>query len=117
VDGRPIAFAYGLEAGGIYYDVKVGFDPGWAKFAPGVMLLRERLRQAVSNEGRRFEFLGGPEPHKLDWTETCHGLLRFQVFARTPAGLASRMAWRYGRPAARRGLALVRRSSSSSRTL
>ncbi len=62
LDGMPIAFAYGLEHDGVYWDLKLGFDPGYARFGPGVLLMEERIRHAFTTPLKRFEFLGGDEP-------------------------------------------------------
>lgn len=78
LDGAPIAFAYGLEHGGVYFDLKLGFDPRFSRFGPGVLLMRERFQHAFTASLERFEFLGAAERHKLDWTDTCHELPRIQ---------------------------------------
>jgi CelD/BcsL family acetyltransferase involved in cellulose biosynthesis len=102
LDGTPIAFAYGLEHDGVYWDLKLGFDPGYARFGPGVLLMEERIRHAFTTPLRRFEFLGGAERHKLDWTDAVHVKQRFQAFAPTVGGAVNRIAWQWGRPIAKR---------------
>jgi CelD/BcsL family acetyltransferase involved in cellulose biosynthesis len=102
VDARPIAFAYGLEHDGVYYDLKLGFDPSFSRFGPGVLLMRARLEYAFDASLKRFEFLGAAEPHKLDWTDSVRDRLRLQAFARTLRGQASRAAWERARPAVKR---------------
>ena len=62
VDGRAIAFAMGFEQGGVYYDLKVGFDPEWTRFGPGVLLMEARIRHAFDSGLRGFEFLGQRPP-------------------------------------------------------
>lgn len=109
LDGRAIAFAYCLETTTVHYELKVGFDPEYAKFAPGVLLTQERLRHVFESGLRSYEFLGQPEPHKLQWTDTCRELVRIQAFAPTVRGAASRILWQRGRPAALRLRALARR--------
>jgi CelD/BcsL family acetyltransferase involved in cellulose biosynthesis len=107
VDGRAIAFAMGFEQCGVYYDLKVGFHPGWSRFGPGVLLMEARIRHAFDSGLRGFEFLGGQARHKLDWTGTCHDRVRLQAFGRGPGGKLSRLAWVYGRPVAKRALTLI----------
>lgn len=102
LDETPIAFAYGLEHDGAYFDLKLGFDPQYARFGPGVLLMRERIRHAFASSLARFEFLGAAERHKLDWTSTVRDLRRVQEFAPTAAGAANRIAWTHGRPIAKR---------------
>jgi CelD/BcsL family acetyltransferase involved in cellulose biosynthesis len=102
LDGTPIAFAYGLEHDGVYWDLKLGFDPGYARFGPGVLLMEERIRHAFTTPLRRFEFLGRAERHKLDWTDAVHVKQRFQAFAPTVGGAVNRIAWQWGRPILKR---------------
>jgi CelD/BcsL family acetyltransferase involved in cellulose biosynthesis len=102
LDGKPIAFAYGLEHGGVYWDLKVGFDPAHARFGPGVLLLEERIRHAFMSALERFEFLGAAERHKLDWTDAVHTKQRIQAFAPTLGGAVNRIAWQRGRPILKR---------------
>ena len=97
LDGRAIAFGFCLEQGGAHYELKVGFDPAHASFGPGVILTQARLEHSFSAGLGSYEFLGQPERHKLDWTETCRELARLQLFAPTLAGHGSRLAWTHGR--------------------
>jgi CelD/BcsL family acetyltransferase involved in cellulose biosynthesis len=109
LDGRPIAFAYCLEQGERLYELKVGFNIDYGKFGPGVVLTQARLSHSFSAGLRSYEFLGQAERHKLDWTTTCRDRIRVQAFARTPAGIASRLLWTRGRSVARRALTLIRK--------
>jgi CelD/BcsL family acetyltransferase involved in cellulose biosynthesis len=102
VDGRPLAFQLGVEESGTYFFVKGGYDPAYSRFAPAKLLVSEVLRHAFSVGLQRFEFLGPPEPFKLEWTSTCHDLKRVQAFGRTPAGVAAWATAAYARPTASR---------------
>jgi CelD/BcsL family acetyltransferase involved in cellulose biosynthesis len=110
VGGRAIAFQLGLEDRGAYFFVKGGYDPAYARFAPAKLLVQARLRRAFSDGLKRFEFLGPPEPFKLEWTPTAHELGRFQAFARTPAPTLRWAALVYARPAAARVRRALRRA-------
>jgi len=107
--GRAIGFGYTIEHGGSIYELKIGYDPEFATYAPGVLLTRARLEHAFSSGLERYEFLGQPEPHKLEWTRDCRELTRLQIFAPTPAGWASHQAWTRGRRVAKRALSLAKR--------
>jgi CelD/BcsL family acetyltransferase involved in cellulose biosynthesis len=100
LDERPIAFQFGLEDGGAYFFVKGGYDPAHTRLAPAKLLLQALLQRAFSNGLSRFEFLGPAEGFKLEWTSTCHDLMRFDAFGRTPFAIAEWAAVVYGRPAA-----------------
>jgi CelD/BcsL family acetyltransferase involved in cellulose biosynthesis len=98
---RPIAFAYCLDDGDAHYVVKIGYDAKFSQFGPGNLLTREMLRAAFETGLRRYEFLGTDDPYKLEWTDTCHELVRIQVFGRALAGTVTRLAWERGRPLVR----------------
>jgi CelD/BcsL family acetyltransferase involved in cellulose biosynthesis len=105
LDGRPLAFGMSLGTGGEVHVVKVGYDPEWARFAPGTLLTHAAIARAYEQGLRRYDFLGGEDPYKLDWTSQVRERLRLQAFGHTPAGLVAHAAWRYGRPLAKRALA------------
>ena len=109
LDGRPFAFDFCIEDGGIHYLLKTGYDPAYGKFAPGMILRYEMLARAFSIGLRSYEFLGADEPWKLEWTGTTRERRLFQAFAPSLRGLASWAAFAYGRPAAKRALTLVGR--------
>jgi CelD/BcsL family acetyltransferase involved in cellulose biosynthesis len=97
LDGRAIAFALDLAAENVYYGLKVGYDPEFARFSPGMILQHETVRYAFDHELERFEFLGADEPYKLNWTKTCRDRLAVRVY---PRGLRGTSAW-FGRAVAR----------------
>jgi CelD/BcsL family acetyltransferase involved in cellulose biosynthesis len=113
VEGRPLAFQLGLEDGGVYYFLKGGYDPEYRRFAPARLLVQSLLQRGFESGLARFEFLGPAEPFKLEWTSTCRDLKRLELFAPSPTSTAAWAAVAYGRPAATRVRAAVRRRLSS----
>lgn len=101
LDGQLIAFGYCLEHGGVHYLMKVGFDPSYSRFAPGVLIRRDMLARAVSLGFKRYEFLGTDEPLKLEWTDTVHERRLVQAFRGSAPGLVDWAAFAYGRPVAK----------------
>jgi CelD/BcsL family acetyltransferase involved in cellulose biosynthesis len=89
--------------------VKVGFDPEWRRYAPGTLLTRAAIERAFEQGMTRYDFLGGEDAYKLDWTDAVGERVRIQAFGRTPYGLAAYAAWRWGRPLAKK--AIERRAS------
>jgi CelD/BcsL family acetyltransferase involved in cellulose biosynthesis len=108
-EGRGIAFQFDVEADGVVYHLKPGYDESYGRVRPGKLLMREVLRRSFESGAGRYEFLGGPDPHKLEWTDRLRGLQQLQAFAPTPAGLGDLAANRYARPVARRTLAALAR--------
>ena len=102
LDGKAIAFAFCLADAKSLYVLKIGFDPAYARYGPGHLLTQEMLAYAFGAGLRTYEFLGHLEPYKLAWTQKLRDRLRVQAFPSTPAGLASYLAWKYGRPVAKR---------------
>jgi CelD/BcsL family acetyltransferase involved in cellulose biosynthesis len=109
LDGRPLAFQYGLEDGGTYSFIKGGYDPAYARFAPARLLIYGLLERAFSIGLRRYDFLGAPEAFKLEWTERLRNLRRLEAFAPVATASAAWAAVAYGRPVARRVRSLARR--------
>jgi CelD/BcsL family acetyltransferase involved in cellulose biosynthesis len=101
VDGRPLAFQFGLEEHGVYYFVKGGYAPAESRYAPMKLLLRSVLQNGFASGLERFEFLGPPEPFKLEWTSTCHDLKRVELYDRSVGSTGSWIKTAFARPAAK----------------
>jgi CelD/BcsL family acetyltransferase involved in cellulose biosynthesis len=112
LDGRAIAFAFGLEDGAAFYLLKGGYDPAYRRFAPAKLLFRTLMARAVASGLQRFELLGATEPWKLQWTGLCHERILLRSYAPTVIGIADHAAqtayFRYAHPIAKRALARVR---------
>jgi CelD/BcsL family acetyltransferase involved in cellulose biosynthesis len=106
LDGRALAFELSIEANGVYYALKSGFDPAYRAFSPGKLLIHWTLEQAFALGLSRYE-LAGVETYKLAWANAFRDLALFQAFPSSPAGLIDWAAFRYGRPVAKRTLAVV----------
>lgn len=109
VDGRCAAFDLCLEAHGRVYVLKGGFDTELRQFAPRTILLHASLERAFGAGLRSYEFLGADDDYKLPWATGMRECKRLQVFPGSATGVAGYLAWRYGRPAAKRALALRER--------
>lgn len=109
LDGRCVAFTLSLLQGGSLYALKGGFDPEYAKFAPGMLMVAQTLADAFANGVATFEFLGGPDPYKLRFTDLLRTRVRVQAFPRTAPATAAYVAWTHARPLAKRGRDLLDR--------
>jgi CelD/BcsL family acetyltransferase involved in cellulose biosynthesis len=112
IDGRRVAFDYCIEAGGGLFVLKGGFDPGYRRVAPGVMLTWWMLGEAFDGDADSYELLGDADPYKLSWTDRAREVWRVQAFASGPLGAAERLAWSRGRPLAKRALAAAEADAS-----
>jgi CelD/BcsL family acetyltransferase involved in cellulose biosynthesis len=108
---RAVGFLYSLISGGVHYPLKGGYDPVYARFSPGRLIVHWALQRAFSEGLTRFEFLPGGEPYKLAWANACRDVTLLQAFSRSPLGLVDWAAFAYGRPLAKRaGLQRVLRA-------
>ena len=108
VGGKAVAFSYSIVLGDTCHVVKVGFDPEYARYAVGKLLTREAIRRAYEGGLAVYDFLGGEDPYKLEWTEAVRERIRVQAFARGPVGTAGFLAWRHARPVAKRAVQWAR---------
>ena len=109
LDGRGLAFQFGLQDARAYYFLKGGYDPSESRHAPGKLLADAMIARAAECGLERFEFLGDAEPWKLEWTRACHERVRVQAFRPTPLGTVGRLSragyLHYARPLAKRAVA------------
>lgn len=113
--GRGVATQFALEAAGRLYLLKTGFDPQVRRFGPGTMLQHDLVQWAAARGLESIEFLGAPDPSKLEWTRTCRSRVALEAFAPGMVGVAARAAYLHGRPLARRlraGASAVRQRES-----
>ncbi len=128
LDGRAIAFHYYLVLFERMYVHRLGFDPAYARYSPGLVNTLDAIQAAAGEGARRVEFLGGGERYKLelaDGLEPMHRLvglprgLRGQVLARaTTAQVRARLRLKRSPAINRlyyRGLAPARRVRSALR--
>lgn len=68
LDGRPVAFQYGLAGGATYWLPKTGYDEALHDVSPGQLLTEAVLRDCAERGYAEFDFLGPWMPWKADWT-------------------------------------------------
>ncbi|WP_338865825.1 GNAT family N-acetyltransferase [Myxococcus stipitatus] len=69
LDGKPVAFHYGLEHGGRYFLLKPGYDEVLRECSPGQLLMEEVVGTCIDRGLREFDFLGPDMVWKRDWTD------------------------------------------------
>jgi CelD/BcsL family acetyltransferase involved in cellulose biosynthesis len=67
--GRVVAFQYWLAFGGSMVSTRRAFDPSFSQYSPGVLTMLHALEDASAEGLTRVEFLGGPEPYKLEFCD------------------------------------------------
>lgn len=88
VGGKLAAFQLDVEAGGVEYVVKIGYDPAFAKLSPGGLLLSDVLRSASARGVRRVDLLGDEMPWKREWSRRARPHRTLLVFGRGAFGHA-----------------------------
>jgi CelD/BcsL family acetyltransferase involved in cellulose biosynthesis len=83
VGGRRAAFAFALESGNKLFVLKAGYDPEFARYSPYNLLCALVFEDAFARRVEEYEFLGGNEPWKLDWTDRVRTHEWLYVFAPT----------------------------------
>ena len=113
LDGRAIGFDFCLEDERRHYFIKTGFDPALKPQAPGLILRHDMIRRAFDVGLESYELLGGAESYKLAWTNETRARYRALAFRRSPVGLTMWLAYRYGRPAAKRVIRAFRERAAA----
>jgi CelD/BcsL family acetyltransferase involved in cellulose biosynthesis len=69
LEGRAIAFHYFFTLERRMYVYRIAFDPGFARYSPGVLNTLDALRLAAAEGATRVEFLGGADRYKVELTD------------------------------------------------
>jgi len=80
LDGEPIAVEYGCAFARTAFLLKTGFRESWGCFSPGLVLRAAVLEQAVSEDLREYDFLGGPDAYKLRWTDDIRSRVTIRAY-------------------------------------
>jgi CelD/BcsL family acetyltransferase involved in cellulose biosynthesis len=104
LDGRLLAFDYCLEEGGVHYLLKIGYDPAFRKYGPGMLMRHDMLLRAFAHGLSRYEFLGIDMPFKLEWTQDAWEQPWLRSFAPSLPGAVDQLQFTRVRPRVKRML-------------
>ncbi len=99
IGNRIAAAQIAVESEERFWLLKIGYDQGFARCSPGVLLLRETVRHAAQRGLRSYEFLGTPAPWIRAWTEDVHPCVSIRAYPARPCGVGAltadvaRAAW------------------------
>jgi CelD/BcsL family acetyltransferase involved in cellulose biosynthesis len=102
VGGRRVATDLGLEARGVRYVLKTGYDVDFGRFSPGMVLRHHDIADAFAAGLRSYEFLGAEDDWKKPWTGTARPRVRAYAFGGGPLGILGYLAQTRGRATVRR---------------
>jgi CelD/BcsL family acetyltransferase involved in cellulose biosynthesis len=101
LNGKAIAFHYGLVHDGVYYVPKLAYDDSLKGCSPGLVLLEEALKDAIARGLRSYDFLGAEADWKNRWSSSVRANHWLFVFRNTRFGRTLRKAKFEWLPAAR----------------
>lgn len=86
IERRPVAALYGFLDKRRFWSYQSGFDPEFAAFSPGSLILDYAISEAIAEGAREFDFLRGGERYKRDWGATFESSYRLLMWqAEAPA--------------------------------
>jgi CelD/BcsL family acetyltransferase involved in cellulose biosynthesis len=96
--GKRIAGQLALEDATTLYLMKVGYDPAFAHFGPGQLLVRETAADAARRGLERYDLLGKDTAWKTKWTSEVRAHVEITVYAPSPGGRARHLLREVARP-------------------
>jgi CelD/BcsL family acetyltransferase involved in cellulose biosynthesis len=101
LDGEILAADLSCALGGVGFLIKTAYDERRADLSPGLVLRGEALRLAIGEGLHGYDFLGGADRYKLQWTDDIRPRQSLRAY-RGPAGRAfEQLTVTVGRPARR----------------
>jgi CelD/BcsL family acetyltransferase involved in cellulose biosynthesis len=110
--GARIAGQFALEDATTVHLMKVGYDPAYAHFGPGQILVRETAADAANRGLRRYDMLGQDTAWKMKWTNEVRPHVKVTIYAPSPGGRVHHFVREIARPLAGRALRRVRRGAA-----
>ena len=102
LDGKAVAFHYNLEADDVLYHLKGGFDVEYDRFSPGKLLHYALVERAWEIGLRRYDFLGGDEPYKLQFASGAREYVLWESYGPSVVGYAGHAVAARVRPLVKR---------------
>ena len=90
LDGRPLAFQFGLRTPSEYFFLKGGYDPAYGRYSPGKLLHARMIEKLQSEGSSRYEFLGDMEGYKRLWAPEARTFKEVVGYATSPTGTVDR---------------------------
>jgi CelD/BcsL family acetyltransferase involved in cellulose biosynthesis len=106
--GVRVAAQFALEDTTTRYLMKVGYDPAYAHFGPGQLLVRETASDAARRGLQRYDMMGQDTPWKTKWTNLVRPHVQMRVYAPSAFGRARYFVHEVARPLAGGALRTLR---------
>jgi CelD/BcsL family acetyltransferase involved in cellulose biosynthesis len=86
IDSKVVAVQIAIEHSNRFWVLKIGYDEGWARCSPGMLLMHETIRYAFERGLESYEFLGSDQPWLHIWAR---GVRRCVSYRGYPFSLGS----------------------------
>jgi CelD/BcsL family acetyltransferase involved in cellulose biosynthesis len=106
--GERIAAQFAVEDATTLYLMKVGYDPAFAHYGPGQILVRETAADAARRGLARYDLLGKDTAWKMKWTDLVQPHVEVTIYAPSTLGAARYFVQEVARPLAGRAARRVR---------
>jgi CelD/BcsL family acetyltransferase involved in cellulose biosynthesis len=106
--GQRVAGLIALEDETTFYLLKTGYDPEFAHFGPGQLLVRETAADAVRRGLTRYDLMGKESAWKSKWTDDARAHVEVLVYAPTTRGRIQYWMREVARPFAGKTLRALR---------
>lgn len=87
IAGNVVAAQLAVEYANRFWVLKIGYDEGWARCSPGLLLMHETIRSAFERGLEAYEFLGSDEPWIHIWTDHVRRDITHRVYPLSGKGL------------------------------
>jgi CelD/BcsL family acetyltransferase involved in cellulose biosynthesis len=80
LNSEIVGAIYGFVHGGKYSFYQSGFDPGFASYSPGLVLMNYSIERAIEHGLSEYDFLRGEETYKSKFTGTFRQTYRVEIW-------------------------------------
>jgi CelD/BcsL family acetyltransferase involved in cellulose biosynthesis len=108
LDDVPAAALYGMVYQRKFYFYQSGFDPAFATYSVGLVLMGQVIQSAIAEGAREFDFLHGNESYKFLWANLQREIGSLSLYPPRLRGLLYRRSSVATRAARRKAGVLIR---------
>jgi CelD/BcsL family acetyltransferase involved in cellulose biosynthesis len=94
LDGRPIAYIFGLLHNGVFLDLKESYRASLREMSPGHVLKFFAFPALYQRGTRWYDFMGVCEEYKMKWTDKIYTRVTYLLFNNTLRGRLARVLGR-----------------------
>jgi CelD/BcsL family acetyltransferase involved in cellulose biosynthesis len=81
IKGQMAAWVYDFKYKGVAYGYQTGYDPQWAYYSPGRLIIAYSIRAAIEQGLYKYDMLRGDETYKTGWAKQLQTDINLRVIA------------------------------------